>query len=178
MARFKLARRLGLFGKINIRNENHGDEKVPAADIKVVCLGTKRDLDMLFPLGDVKISDAIYDKEGHLLAPWMSPMKNHRKPEGVQFTVWDQPTNGKNPLSFDGVKIKIVSVELKDKRNIIIELTIQLHDDPDKHTTRLRRLMDTEREFELIAQQDELFDQDPEGDDQDELDLDEEGDDE
>lgn len=161
--KFKIARRNGKFGKGNFRNENHGKEKVPAADLPIVFDGSKRDLDMLAPLiGEDKISDIYYDEKGNLLVPYLSPMKIHRKPDNVTFRCWDQPTSKKNFLEFEGCTIKNIEVTLKPKRNFIIGLMVQLHDDPEKHSARLRRVMDQEREFELEAQQEDFFDVDPE----------------
>lgn len=176
--KFKVLRRNGRFGKINIRNERHGDEKVPAADLKVEFDGGKRELDMLCPLQDgTKLSDVFYDDKGNLLTPWLSPMRVHRKPDTVQFMCWDRPTSEKDPLKFDNVTIKGIDVELKEKRNIIVTAMIQLHDDPDKHTARLRRLMDNEREFSLEASQEDFFEEDNDDeDDQGSLDVDTEQD--
>lgn len=161
--KFKIHRRKGKFGKGNFRNENHGKEKVPAADLPITFDGGKRELDMLAPLiGDLKFSDVIYDEKGNLLMPYLSPMSIHRKPDNVTFRCWDNPTNAKNVLEFDGCTVKSIVATLKNKRNLIITLTVQLHDDPDKHTARLRKIMDKEYEFELEAQQEDFFDTDPE----------------
>lgn len=174
--KFKVHRRAGQFGKINIRNENHGDEKVPAADLSVTFTGGKRELDMLCPMPDgSKFSEMIYDESGNLLMPFLSPMKVHRKPDTIKFCCWDRPTSEKDFLQFGDVSVKSISVQLKDKRNIIVSCMVQLHDDPEKHTARLRRLMDAEREFSLEALQEDLFNEEQDEDeekDQSEMDID------
>jgi hypothetical protein len=176
--RFKVSKRMGEFGKLNTRNENHGSEKVPAADITIKYRGTKRDLDILLPLADrQKISTVYYDEHGHLQVPFLSPFPIHRTPENVKATFWDQATKPKSPLEFKECRIKNISVTLHDKRNIDVSLMVQLHDDPERDTARLRRLADQEREFELIAMQDEIFDEEQEEDDSGQGNLDvEEGD--
>lgn len=159
--KFKITQREGDFRNLNTRNENHGSEKVPAADISILCRGGKRDFDMLFPLQEGKLSDVIWDEKGNLQAPYMSPLKNHRTPENVTFTVWDQLTSRAKPLEFEGCKVKIGDVILHEKRNFYAKLMVQLHDDPERDTARLRRLIDTKKEFTLEAQQEDFFDEDP-----------------
>lgn len=178
--KFKVSRRLGHFLHLNVRNERHGDEKVPAADIKIEFPGTKRDLDMLLPLQDGKMSDVLYDDKGNLMTPYLSPLKVFRKPENVTMRIWDR-TSEKDFLEFEGTTIKGIEMDLNDKRNLLVRLTIQVHDDPEKHTARLRRLMDAERDFSLEAQQEDFFDQDPDEEEtesaQGEMPVDEEQDD-
>lgn len=165
--KFKLSRRAGSFGRANFRPEYHGEENVPAADITVRFSANKRDLDMLWPMADkTKISDVIYDEKGNLLCPFISPLKIHRKPESVTFTCWDSPTKERDHLKFDLCRVKNIEIELKDKRNVFVKLMVQLHDDPEKHSARLRRLMDTERDFSLEATQEDFFDQTPEDEDE------------
>lgn len=179
--KFKIQQRNGQFGRANFRHEKHGNENVPACDLKVTCKGGKREFDMLFPLQEGKLSEVIWDEKGNLQVPYMSPLKNHRTPENVTFTVQDQPTKPKDVLEFEGTRIKVVEVSLHEKRNIDITLTIQLHDDVEKHSARLRRLMDTERSFSLEAQQEDFFNEEPEGDEEDkqgELDVKQEGEEE
>ncbi len=175
--KFSIKRRLGKFGRANFRGEFHGDDSVPAADVTISFTAGKRDLDMLWPMSNKqKISDILYDEKGNLLCPFISPLKIHRKPESVVFTCWDSPTKERDHLKFELCKVKNIEIELNDKRNIVVSLMVQLHDDPEKHSARLRRLMNTEREFELDAAQEDFFDNDPEKDDdgQEELDVTEE----
>lgn len=176
--RFKVSKRKGTFGKLNTRNENHGTEKVPAADISITYTGTKRDLDLLIPLQDKrKISDVFYDEHGHLQVPFMNPIKLQRTPENVTAVFWDQATNSKKPLEFESCRIKNIQVTLNDKRNVEVTLLVQLHDDPERDTARLRRLADQDREFSLESMQEEIFDEEPEDEEdggQEELDVDSE----
>lgn len=182
--KFNIAKREGKFTHGNFRNEKKGrNEVTPATDLSVTFSGTKRDIDMLLPHPDkgIKMSDVLYDAAGNIMLPFMSPFKLARRPEGVLFTVWDQATNTRKPMVFEGCKVKDINFITKEKRNLIIALKIQLHDNPEADTARLRRLVDTERQFSLVAQQEEIFDEDPEDDEndgQDELDVDEEQDDE
>ena len=161
--RFKLSRRPGDFGRFNPRNERHGPELVPAADLAVHFRGTKRDIEMFLPLQDKrKIADVFYDEHKHLQVPFLNPIKIARTPENVTFRVWDQATKSKAMLEFEGCRVKNITIELHDKFNVEGDLLIQLHDEPEKHSARLRLLSDTTRDFELEAQQEEIFDDEPE----------------
>lgn len=157
--KFKITARQGRFGKFNPRNEKHGTELVPAADITVTITGGKRDFDILYPHPKIKLSDVIWvDKR--IALPFVNPLPNARTPENVTFTVWDQATAKRKPLEFENCKIKIGPAEIKEKQTFETKLTIQIHDDPDEHSARLRALMDNVREFALEAQQEDFFDQD------------------
>lgn len=161
--KFKVPRRNGKFGKVNIRHEKHGTENVPASDVKFEFKGTKTTLNMLCPLASgEKFSDTVWDDRGNLQMPYLSPMSNFRTPENVTFTVWDKPTREKDPLSFTETRIKSIEIELNDNYNIVVRGLIQIHDDPEKHSVRLRQLMDTERQFSLEAAQEDFFDKEPE----------------
>lgn len=165
--RFKLPRREAEFTNVNLRNEKHGKDIVPACDIKFTCKGTRRDLDMLFPLNPgEKYSQTVYDKDKNLLIPFASPMNNQRKPENVSFIVWDKHTRSDSKLEFDGCTVKLGNncVVLEDKGNIFITGTIQVHDDPEKHSARIRALMGNKFDFELISAQDDFWNSDPEDD--------------
>lgn len=177
--KFKVSKREGKFIHGNFRNEKKGKtELVPATDLKVTYNGTKRDLDILLPNEVAKMSEVIYDEGGHLLMPFLNPLPVHRNPEGVKCQIWDQATRSNAPIVFTDCVIKSpITVVFKDKRNLIITLSIQLHDDPDTDTARLRRIVGKELMFSLEAQQEEIFNQEPDEDDddgQEELDVDEE----
>lgn len=159
--KFRISERDGLFGRANFRNEKHGKENVPAADIAISFKGSKRDIDVLFPFLEGKASDVMYTEKGRLQAPFML-VQNARTPENVTFTVWDQATKKKDPLEFTGCKVKIRKTELHDKYNVEVEVLVQLHDDPDEHAARLRWLMDNTRRFSLESQQDDFWNDDPE----------------
>lgn len=165
--KFKLTAREGEFLHANFRGEKHGQERVPATDLKIRCRGTKRDFDMLFPLQEGKLTAIVWDAKGNLQVNYMSPLKNHRTPEDVEFIVWDQNTKKKDPLQFEGCKVKFGEIVLHDKWNFDLTLTVQLHDDPERDTPRLRRLPDTKCEFQLEAMQEDFFDEDPEEDEDD-----------
>jgi hypothetical protein len=86
---------------------------------------------------------------------------------------------GSDPIELDGCRIKSIEITLEDKFNLSITLTIQVHDDPEKHAARLRRLMDAEREFALEATQEDFLEKEPDEDGgQEELDIDDESDEE
>lgn len=159
--KFKVTEREGTFGKANFRNEKHGKENVPAADIPISFKGTKRDINMLFPFIEGKATDALYTENGRLQAPFMDT-PNSRTPENVTFVVWDQATKKKDPLEFPNCKVKIRKVKLHDKYNAEVEVLVQLHDDPDEHAARLRWLMDSVRRFTLESQQDDFWSEDAE----------------
>lgn len=156
--KFKIPRRKGNFGKVNVRHEKHGNENIPAADVKFSCNGTKTTLDMLCPLANgEKFSDTVWDEHGNLMVPYLSPLPNQRTPDNVNFTVWDKTS----PLKFSDVRLKSLVIELHDKRNITLHGMIQIHDDPEKHSFRLRSLMDSVHEFTLEAAQEDFYEEEP-----------------
>jgi hypothetical protein len=156
MSRFKISQRRGKFGKFNPRNEKHGAENVPAADVIVVITGGKRDFDIMFPHPSMKLSDVVWVNK-RIAMPYVD-LANARKLENVTFTCNDQETLKRSkPLEFEGCKVKISDVVIMEKCTFSAKLTIQLHDDVDAHSARLRMLMDNEREFSLLAQQDDFW---------------------
>lgn len=162
--KFKVNERLGTFGKFNPRNENHGKEKKPAGDIPVTFKGGKRDLDMLFPMVEGKMSKLVWTEKGELNAPYLK-LLNARLPEDVDFTVYDQNTSRAKPIELEGCKIKIKDVQIERKFNLVVGLLIQFHDDVDSYSARLRYLMDQERRFTLEAKQDDFWDKAPDDED-------------
>lgn len=177
--KFKVNEREGTFGKFNPRNERHGKEHVPAGDIVVTFNGGKRDLDMLFPMAEGKLSKTVWTEKGELNAPFMK-LGNARVPEQVNFTVWDQATARGKPIELENCKVKIRDVQVERKFNVIVSVTVQFNDDVDTYSSRLRFLMDQVRRFKLEAMQDDFFDKDPEDeeDKQENLDVESEQDEE
>lgn len=178
--KFKFRKRRGLFTHFNARGEKHGNERVPAGDITVSFPITKTDLAMLFPTGvkDVFLYDCLYDDKGHLLMPFISPLTNARTPENVTWRCWDKRSSPKKPFEIQGCKIKGISIELADKKSMRCKLKIQVHDEPDRDTARIRWLCtEQEAEFELFAEQDDFFggSDDDENETQPELDLTKDG---
>lgn len=164
--KFKVSERHGTFGKFNPRNENHGNEKKPAGDIPITFKGGKREIDMLFPLLEGKMSKLIWTEKGELNAPFMK-LTNSREPENVSVLIYDQATARGKPIELESCKVKIKEVQIERKFNVIITVMVQFHDDVDTYSARLRYLMDQERRFVLEAQQDDFWDEEPEQDEDD-----------
>lgn len=176
MSKFQISLREVHVGKINARLENHGEEKMPATDIPIKFRGTKRDLDMLVPLQDGKFSDLIYSEDGHCLIPHLSPLEVHRKPEGLDITIFDQATKRSAPMRFVEAKAKSIKIELGKKFELEISMTLQVQVDPEAQASRLYRLMDAKRELKIESSQEDWIDvEDEDGEieeDQGELDID------
>lgn len=154
--RIKIPRREGTFSPhLNGRTEGSGDGKKTAADLKVWFLGTKTTIDTIVPLvNGVKFSDVMYDQTGRFLCPYMSPLKLHRKPEGLLITIYD---GGKKPMQFKKASAKNLEILFHEKRNCEVEMLLQVRPDPDQWQ-RLARLIAAEKaEFEVVAEQEELF---------------------
>lgn len=154
---FKLTKRLVTFGKLNGRPEFHGEENVPATDVKITFRATKRDLDMLMPQQDgTKASAVFYTEDGHLRMPYLVPLPINRHPEHLLVTIYDQNTARSKPLTFADAKAKSIVVTMKPKFEMVVTMLLQLVIDPDTHGSRLYQVMGNERELELVAQQDEM----------------------
>lgn len=158
---FKLSKRIGTIVNVNLRAEKNGPEETkPAADIKITCRGTKRDIDMLFPLeeGYGKFSDTMFNKQGYYLAPYSAKQTLSRTPENANFVVYDQATKPKAKLNFLKCDVKSISVVFAGgKHQCEITFTVQIHPDLDKDLPRLAAIQTLDREFEIEAADDDMF---------------------
>lgn len=153
--KLKISRREATFTThINVRTEGSGDGRKTASDIAVSFVGTKRDIDNLIPMLAGKFSDVLYDKSGQFLCPHLSPIKLHRKPEGLLIQIFDQGT--KKPLKFTKASAKNISVTLHPKKNCSVSMLLQVRPDAGQ-LDRLTKLLTTAAEIEIEAEQDELF---------------------
>lgn len=153
-----VTRRTMKFGKFNPRTEKHGKDSKHASDLVVSFPITRAELDMYMPVTHgLLISDSIYDEKGNLQTPYLSPLTVNRNPEGVRFRVWDRPTNQEDHIELEGCKLKGFKIVLNDKGNITCSTLIQMHDDPELHSARLRMLSDKEFDGELEVLQEEMF---------------------
>jgi hypothetical protein len=158
--KFKFRKRQGQFEAFNNRLERHGpEERVKAIDLPVRHGITPRELDMLVPAQGVPLSQFLFGdnlRKPELQTPVLFPLKVYRKPEHILFTVYDG--KGKKGLTFDDVKVKdpVVTIDLDE--NMQISYKLQFH--PGHH---LQRISDSVEgricEFEVEAQQEELFGQ-------------------
>jgi hypothetical protein len=159
---FKLAKRMGTVINVNLRAEKNGkDGTTPASDIKIKCRGTKRDVDMLFPTeeGYDKYSDLMFNAQGHYLAPYDRKHKIERAPEEAIFTIYDQSTKPSAKLTFKQCSVKGIEVEFNGgKHQHEIVFTVQVHPDLEKDLPRLAAIQTLDREFEIEAAQDDVFD--------------------
>lgn len=164
MAKIKFSRRHALFQRWNNRPEFHGTEAVQAVDLPISFTGSKRDIDMLFPLqSGRKFSELMYS-DGAFEMPYLSPILLHRKLEGLIVDIWDETGRGK-PLHFVGVNAKDITVEFNAKFSILVTMKLQLRPDIDKELQRLARLqlLQQTREIYIEGQQGDIFGQeDPE----------------
>ena len=164
--KFRFRRRQGKFGVWNNRMEHHGpEEKVKAIDLPVRHSIRPAELDMLVPAQGVPLSTFLFGenkRKPELQTPVLFPLKVYRKPEHVLLTIYDGNGKGKG-LVFDDVKVKdpVITIDLDE--NMEISYKLQLH--PNKH---LQRISDNVEEhvceFEVEAQQEELFGQPEEED--------------
>ncbi|TMK82959.1 MAG: hypothetical protein E6G57_16595 [Actinobacteria bacterium] len=159
--KFKVPRRQGKFGTFHNRNEYDGPEKrLKAVDLPVRHPLKPRELDMVIPVieGGIPTSQFLFGKnlrKPELTTPLLFPLQIHRSPEGIRFRVFDT----KAGLTFDDVKIKdplVITIDLD--QNMEIAYKLQFH--PGKH---LQRISDNVEEhvceFEVEAQQEEMFGQ-------------------
>lgn len=146
---------------INVRTEGSGDGRKTATDIAVSFIGTKRDIDNIVPMIAGKFSDIMYDKAGQFLVPHLSPLKLHRKPEGLTILIYDQGV--KKPLKFTKAAAKNIEVTFHQKRNCEVSLLLQVRPDAGQ-IDRLTKLLTATAEIEIEAEQEELFfDEEEEG---------------
>jgi len=142
-------------GKLNTRNELHGKDKVPAVDIPISFRGTKRDIDRFIPVQDGKFSDIAYEG-GAFLFPYLSPLKVHRKPEGLDIRMYG--IDLKKPyLSFSGGKLKNIEITFNNRHEIQVTGTLQVEIDAERDAARLIKMMDTDCDIEFEATQEEMF---------------------
>lgn len=154
---FKFSKRGASFGKLNPRTEFNGEDQEKATDVKVTFRATKRDLEILMPQQDgTKASEVFYTEDGHLRMPYLVPLPINRQPEGLLVTIHDQRTASGKPLIFADATAKKLSIEMKPKFEMIVTMMLQLKVDAESQAARLYNIMDNEREFELVAQQDEM----------------------
>lgn len=164
--KFKFKRRQGKFGTFHNRNEYDGPEhRKKAVDLPVRHPIRPAELDMLVPAQGVPLSVFLFGnnkRKPELQTPVLFPLKVYRHPEHVLLTIYDNGPKGKG-LTFDDVKVKdpVVTIDLDE--NMEISYKLQFH--PNKH---LQRISDTVEEhvceFEVEAQQEELFGQPEEED--------------
>jgi len=159
--KFRFKRRQGKFRTFNNRNENEGPEKkVKAIDLPVRHPIRPLELDMLVPSQGVPLSTFLFGenkRKPELQTPLLFPLSVYRKPEGVLFTIWDQGPK-KKPLTFDNVKVKdpVITIDLDE--NMEISYKLQFH--PGSHLQRISDSVEEKVcEFEVEAQQEELFGQ-------------------
>lgn len=139
---------------INVRTEGSGDGRKTATDIAVSFVGTKRDIDNIVPMITGKFSDIMYDKAGQFLSPHLSPLKLHRKPEGLTILIYDQGV--KKPLKFTKAAAKNIVVTFHQKRNCSVDMLLQVRPDAGQ-IDRLTKLLTATAEIEIEAEQEELF---------------------
>lgn len=156
--KFDFSKRSCVIGKINLRNEFHGEDRVIAMDIPLAFAITFEELDMVVPCQDVKLSKILFDSKKRLVTHLLSPISVHRKPEHISVTVYDKQLREKDTsLKFEDVTIKDIKVDLEDGEKLTLRCKAQLRPSPDKRE-RLIDVMGESRNFECFSAQPELFD--------------------
>jgi hypothetical protein len=149
--KFDFKKRIGEFGKLNIRDEIHGDKKVKAVDLKVTFPINKKELDMLAPIMGSKLSSIVYDAKGNLQTYVMSPLQVHRNPEHLELTIYDQDLNHEKYLTFIEAEAKGIVITFEEKGVMKCTVTMQFHPGDKDYERLCVGVMGMSRQFEVEA---------------------------
>jgi len=154
---FNIKNKKGRFLAFRSRADKAKDKNadVKSADIGVTFPIDKRELDMIMPgSGVAMFSDFAYDENNRLFAGHLTmPIRSKRKPSEVICKIYDNPSD---PLVFEECQLVQIKVALADHGVMTCTLTIILHDDPRRNTSRLRMLTGQDLMFDLRSQQETL----------------------
>lgn len=167
---FKFTKRKAEFGKFNLRDEFHGNQKQKAVDVPVIHRTNAKEMDMLVPFQDGKLSEKFFDKKGNRLTNVVTGFAVERKPEHISISLWDNP-DGK-PIEIADAKVKGIYLTLGEtigESTVEYKLQFDLPKDRDgRH--RLINCMGEKVDFSCKNTQEELFKEDGKEDDQEDLD--------
>ena len=155
--KFDFTKRSAAIGKINLREEHHGDDKKLAVDVPLRFAITMKEFDMVAPCQGVKLSKILFDEKKRPVTHLLSPLSIHRKPEHITLTIYHhQLEEAKRKLVFKDVTIKGISIEIEDGGTLTLDCKAQFRPTA-KDREHLIDCMGESRNFECFATQAELF---------------------
>lgn len=158
---FEIPRSTATFAVFHPREEKN---KGMACDIPFRITIDGRFLPMLAPpqlaAGETENPDQFVNEfwtvEGYVRRPHLSPLKVHRKPEGVAVTIYDDSKKG--PLKLDGCTLNKLEVELRSPHQIVLAGQIQYAKYNDKELVRINALSNKTHDISISIPQTDLFD--------------------
>jgi hypothetical protein len=124
--KFDLGPRNAEFGTFNNRAEKHGDERVKAIDLPVKMAITLKELDVLVPMQEGKLSTIMYaGKKKNLTTHVLSPMFLNRKPENISIEITDKEVENK-ALTINECSVKDPKLTFEEGGNIYVEFKVQI----------------------------------------------------
>jgi len=146
----------------NGRREKHGDEDVPALDIKLegITLGEK-EFNAL--LGDPHAEEAFFDPPGKTSTlvvprfPKLDSLKLKDKIKGVKVSIW---LDGKDtPILLDGCDLAKITLDPQDGGTVALSCQVQCSEPGDKAVSKLFDHLGATVSVEIVELQTDLDEQ-------------------
>lgn len=157
--RFELRRTTATFGVFHPREEKN---KGAAFDIPFEVTVGAEILPNLFPTHADDEANAdefigeFFSVEGYVRRPAISPLKVHRKPEGVIVTIWDQEDFGP-ALVLKPCRLNKLEVTLQSPHQVVLTGQIQYSQYNDQELIRINALMNKKFDLSLVIEQVDMF---------------------
>lgn len=165
---FKFSKRKAQFGKPNFNyKDKKKDERLRWLTVPISHKISLNELDMIVPLNKGKISEMLYDKEGHRNTHVLPVIHVDRSPETISVSLFDRPDA--SGIEIEGGKVTNILVlagDTKTEISIKYKVKFDLPSDRDLRS-RLINCMGEEIQIALKNKQQEAFVEDePEDDSQ------------
>lgn len=165
---FKFSKRKAQFGKPNFNyKDKKKDERLRWLTVPISHKISLNELDMIIPLNKGKISEMLYDKDGHRNTHVLPVIHVDRSPETISVSLFDRPDAA--GIEIEGGKVTNILVlagDTKTEISIKYKVKFDLPSDRDLRS-RLINCMGEEIQIALKNKQAEAFvDDEPEDDSQ------------
>lgn len=169
---FKFGKRKAQFGKPNFNYKDKTKaERLRWLTAPITHKISLKELDMIVPLNKGKISEVLYDKEGHRNTHVLPVIHVDRAPESIAVQFFDRPDAA--GIEIEGGKITNITIlagETKTEISIKYKVKFDLPSDRDLRS-RLINCMGEEIQISLKNTQQEAFAEDEPEDDEAQADL-------
>lgn len=158
----KIPRRKVYVENLNTRPEKHGEESVPAADLKLAFTGAaKTFLPMLLPGASKDSIAAFWNDDGSVRFPQLGVLPITGKKKGCDLTLIEEEFEEKIETKLPDGDVKGIKFEVLNDHQMRVTLTFQC-EPQDNDWVRLAHLMQNECFFTLYEKQRSLLDSEEE----------------